>query len=415
MTFDVTKFMEQARKEHDNKKKSSEEHSYPYRVLFVKPDNSSLLQVRLLPNNISNQIAYKYWQHDIPNQGKYMCGHDYHSSDSCPICEAINEVKNSTGTYPKGGSVGRSIVLAQYVGSQGYSWSEDYPEPKLGEVIIVMGPLSLYDNILNMTVTQGPEGVVKILTDYKGAVININRDKNAKAVQVTPTFGVIESAPTQEQFDQMCDALPDIRYIVHEKDLSQEEYAKLVELANGIRKQYMTNTSQQQQIQQPFTPGSESVAQAVQAASLGVPTGVVPVITPQPDQVVQSVQPVQPTAPVQPVQPIASVQPVQPTAPVQPVTPVTNPTIQQPTIQSVQQPVVQSVPSQQSVTPVTPVGQPSVQSVLPQQPVASVQPSQQIPTYNNDGIPSDCPQSYDALSNSCLLCIKSPSCPFNNK
>lgn len=407
MTFDVTKFMEQARKEHEKQQKLSDGREYPYKVVFVKPDNSSVLQVRLLPNNVSNQIAYKYWHHDIPNQGRYMCGHDYHSSDSCPICEALNEVKNSTGTYPKGGSVGRSIVLAQYVGSQGYSWSEDRPEPKLGEVIIVMGPLSLYDNILNMTVTQGPEGVVKILTDYKGAVININRDKNAKAVQVTPTFGIIESAPTQEQFDQMCDALPDIRYIVHEKDLSQEEYAKLVELANGIRKQYMTNTSQQQQIQQPFTPGSESVAQAVQAANLGVPTGVVPVINPQPAQVVQ---PVQPTEPVQSVQPQKLVQ-LQPTvAPVQPVTPVTNPTIQQPTIQSVQQPVVQSVPSQQ---PVTPVGQPPVQSVPPQQPVASVQPSQQIPTYNNDGIPSDCPQSYDALSNSCLLCIKSPSCPFN--
>lgn len=406
MTFDVNKFMEQAKTEHEKQQKFSDSREYPYKVVFVKPDNSSVLQVRLLPNNVSNQIAYKYWHHDIPNQGRHMCGYDYYPNSNCPICEAINEVKNATGANPKGGAVGRSIVLAQYVGSQGYVWDNDRVEPQLGEIIIVMGPLSMYDNIINMTVTQGPEGVVKILTDYKGAVININRDKNARSVQVTPTFGVFESAPTQGQFDQMCDALPDIRYIVHEKDLSQEEYAKLVELANGIRKQYMTNTSQQQ-IQQPFTPGSESVAQAVQAASLGVPTGVVPVINPQPTQVVQ---PVQPAAPVQPVQ---SQQSVQSTAPVQPVTPVTNPAIQQPITQSVQQPVVQSVPSQQSVTPVNQVGQPPVQSVLPQQSVASVQSSQQIPTYNNDGIPSDCPQSYNALSNSCLLCIKSPSCPFN--
>lgn len=393
MTFDVNKFMEQAKTEHEKQQKFSDSREYPYKVVFVKPDNSSVLQVRLLPNNVSNQIAYKYWHHDIPNQGRHMCGYDYYPNSNCPICEALNEVKNATGANPKGGAVGRSIVLAQYVGSQGYLWDNDRVEPQLGEIIIVMGPLSMYDNIINMTVTQGPEGVVKILTDYKGAVININRDKNARSVQVTPTFGVFESAPTQEQFDQMCDALPDIRYIVHEKDLSQEEYAKLVELANGIRKQYMTNTSQQQQIQQPFTPGSESVVQVTQAANLGVHTGVVPVINPQPAQVVQ---PVQPTVP-----------------PVQPVTPVTNQTIQQPTIQSVQQPVVQSVPSQQSVTPVNQVGQPPVQSVPSQQSVTSVQSSQQIPTYNNDGIPSDCPQSYNALSNSCLLCIKSPSCPFN--
>lgn len=402
MTFDVNKFMEQAKTEHEKQQKFSDSREYPYKVVFVKPDNSSVLQVRLLPNNVSNQIAYKYWHHDIPNQGRHMCGYDYYPNSNCPICEALNEVKNATGANPKGGAVGRSIVLAQYVGSQGYLWDNDRVEPQLGEIIIVMGPLSMYDNIINMTVTQGPEGVVKILTDYKGAVININRDKNARSVQVTPTFGVFESAPTQEQFDQMCDALPDIRYIVHEKDLSQEEYAKLVELANGIRKQYMTNTSQQQQIQQPFTPGSESVAQVTQADNLGVHTEVVPVINPQPAQVVQLVQPQQ------------LVQSVQPTvAPVQPVTPVTNQTIQQPTIQSVQQPVVQPVPSQQSVTSVNQVGQPPVQSVPSQQSVTSVQSSQQIPTYNNDGIPSDCPQSYNALSNSCLLCIKSPSCPFN--
>lgn len=359
--FNVNQFMQQAQQE-QVEKDSSSGYKYPYRVVFVKPvpSTGALLKVRLLPNIKSNQVAYPYWVHKINDQ-RYDCCYN-HGMNECPVCKALKEVKDATGKYLKDATKKRAIVLAQYVASYGYTWSQDNPEPKVGEVIMVMGPGKLYDTV-NMTVlNSGPEGVTKILTDVNGAVVAINRDTEGRSIVITPTYETFTSAADQNSYDALLDSLEDIRYITHPKDLSQEEYAKMVEVGQTITKTYLG---------QQFVNPVQSQPQAIVASQVPHPQSVY-----NPAQSVQPVQPVsQPVTPVAPVyqQPVAS-QPVQ-QQPVQP-------------IQQVQvQPVVpqQQMVNPTQVAPVAPVQQVPVQPVVqptqvqpvqvqPQQPVGVVAP-----------------------------------------
>lgn len=348
--FNVNQFMQQAQQE-QVEKDSSSGYKYPYRVVFVKPvpSTGALLKVRLLPNIKSNQVAYPYWVHKINDQ-RYDCCYN-HGMNECPVCKALKEVKDATSKYLKDATKKRAIVLAQYVASYGYTWSQDNPEPKVGEVIMVMGPGKLYDTV-NMTVlNSGPEGVTKILTDVNGAVVAINRDTEGRSIVITPTYETFTSAADQNSYDALLESLEDIRYITHPKDLSQEEYAKMVEVGQTITKTYLG---------QQFVNPVQSQPQAVVAS--------------------QVVHPQSAYNPAQPVQPVS--QPVPQVAPVYQ-QPVATQSVQQQPIQQVQvQPVVpqQQVVNPTQVAPVTPVQQVPVQPVVqsvqvqPQQPVGVVAP-----------------------------------------
>lgn len=360
--FNVNQFMQQAQQEQVEKDSSGGGFKYPYRVVFIKPvaSTGALLKVRLLPNIKSSQVAYAYWTHKINNQ-RYDCGYN-HGMNECPICKAIKEVKDATGkSLGTDATKKRAIVLAQYVGSYGYTWSQDNPEPKIGEVIMVMGPGRLYDTVNTTILNSGPEGVTKILTDVNGAVVAINRDGNGQSAVITPTYETFTSAADQQSYDALLDSLEDLRYITHPKDLTQEEYAKMVEVGQTITKTYLG---------QQFVNPVQLQDQAVVASQV-----------PHPQSVYQPTTPVQQFS--QPVQPVN-----------QPVTPVTQvyqqPVVTQPVQAQPVQPIQQVVPQQSvvnptQVTPVTPVQQVPVQPVVqptqvqpvqvqPQQPVGVVAP-----------------------------------------
>lgn len=249
-----------------------------YRTLFIKPDGRAKLNVRILFNVASNAVTFNYRVHKMNDGKTLLCGKNNRNNEHCDLCDALAAKKAVTGVDQKEAASSRAILFAQYISSVGYDHSEKYPEPKQGDIIIVMGPSSLHGRISEMLSTQGLEHLPRLLTDVNGAVVSIGRDEQGRQVTVVPTFATFQSAPSAEQFTNLLNQLPSLEQIGLNGGMTEEDFTAIANAAAAVMRTIQNPVApttarpsvdaivqQQQQQQQPvYTPPTPAMQQPVQ-------------------------------------------------------------------------------------------------------------------------------------------------------
>jgi hypothetical protein len=234
MPLDFTNFVSNLQKtKGDFSSDSGSDRQYPYRYVFIRPTAAAKLTVRILVNKKINAASFTYHVHKLTTGKPINCGLNHPLIQQCNFCDALQNKKNLTGVDSQEKAQVRSIMMAQYIKSSGYDWSEKYPEPKYGDIILVGGPATLHRQVTDLLLTQS-QHLSQLLTDAEGASIVIGRDDKGKQITTSLSFDRIKSANSNQEFDVFLDTLPSLSDIALFGGVSAEDIAKLNELATAV-------------------------------------------------------------------------------------------------------------------------------------------------------------------------------------
>lgn len=220
-----------------NHNSAGQNRKYPYPSVYVSPKNPTLAQlyVRILPNQKDAIVTTQFRVHKT-DKITANCGLNDRNNPVCEACAAVQEVKDATGVIPKAAAQNRGALFAQYVRSVGYEWTDKYPEPKPGDIILVQGPASLHQTVNNMLNANGPEGMNEILFNVSAPMISIARDSQGKQMVATALIQRVNSAASQEAYIKLLADMPSLNDSVLFGGIDETDRTKLNEIATGLRR-----------------------------------------------------------------------------------------------------------------------------------------------------------------------------------
>ena len=209
----VDQLLQNAKKVSDQAQSRASEGGFGYRSVYITPTPGARLVVRLLVASTHPVMSHKYYIHR-DESGQALCLWD-ESGSTCPVCEAVREVENSTGSTSKLSAKPRVIMYAQYVSSSKYDWSDKFPEPKVGDIILVMGPGGLYNlsSQFLLGFSDRPDVVSQFISDVAGQTVTLSRDKDNRVI-MSPSMSNFTSAGSQEEFDSLLLSLKPLPQLV---------------------------------------------------------------------------------------------------------------------------------------------------------------------------------------------------------
>ena len=168
MAFDLSSVLSAATEVTNNAQSNEGGSGNLPRLIYPGPGT---LKVKILYNPKSNVVSRSIRRHTV-GDSKYACLSMY--GMECPICKTIESIKNSTGVDVwKHNAKFRGLTYAQYVGSEGYQWGAD-GEPQVGELVLLMYPWTVYQDINRIISTAGPNAA-QIIASNTGKVLRIIR------------------------------------------------------------------------------------------------------------------------------------------------------------------------------------------------------------------------------------------------
>lgn len=211
------------------------------------------LKVKLLYNPKSNLVARQIRRHKVGNTN-YNCLSVY--GIDCPICKTVDSIKNATGNdmwqfnYKT-----RGISYAQYVGSDNYQWNTQNPEPQVGELILLMYPWTIYQDINRVISTAGIHANELIATN-SGRVFNIIRwrensqEKYKGEIDAFSTYMTFpcnindpnDIARADAEFEKYLNELPDLNEAVMPSAPNQDSYKYANEASEALSRDYLRGT-----------------------------------------------------------------------------------------------------------------------------------------------------------------------------
>lgn len=257
MSFDLSNVLSQAQDIANSKGGSNKQFddSSNYRYLYPSPGT---LKVKLLYNPKSNMLGRITKKHVI-DKSKAICLSMY--GQECPICKTVQNIKNAIGQdIWKFNARVRAITFAQYVGAVNYTWSQENPEPKVGEIVILMYPWTVYQDINRLLVNCGSNASQLIATNV-GKVVNISRWQESGMTKYkcevdafAPDF---KSANSDEEFESILRGLPSLEDINCPAELTDEIMKTTNEVAEALSREYLkTSPSRPMQASTAFVPQS---------------------------------------------------------------------------------------------------------------------------------------------------------------
>lgn len=233
--YDFSAMMKQAQQVVDN---SSEGRSYKYQILYPGP---GVTTVRLLFNPKSG-IATRLIQRHRIGESQVPCLRTY--GQECPICKAIENVKNATGTELKCKSQSRGISFAQFVSADHKVGTEKNPI-KTKDIVLLMYPWSVYQelNKFIQMISQSPEGMAQFFTKASGSVHSITRDENNKYSVMMNPYTPFQSAENDEEFDHLLDSCEDLNEQILPSTPTQEIIDQVNKAAQAIEDDYLNVSS----------------------------------------------------------------------------------------------------------------------------------------------------------------------------
>lgn len=223
-----------------------------------------LLRVKLLYNPKSNLVARQIRRHRVNNVST-TCLSIYNME--CPICKSVDSIQNVTGIdLWKFKAKNRGISYAQYVGSKDYKWGPG-DEPEVGELILLMYPWTIYQDINRIIASAGPQAD-KLIALNEGKVINISRWNESGQVKYkgevdafSPDF---KSKDNDDDFVEFLNNLPNLNEAMAPPVATQELIKIVSDLSESLNRDYLRRTGTSFPTQQSGQQPSEQSDQQVQ-------------------------------------------------------------------------------------------------------------------------------------------------------
>lgn len=198
------------------------------------------LKVKLLYNPKSNSVSRLIRRHKVGNTN-YVCLNTY--GGECPICKILDSIKNSTGADPwKYNAKARGISYAQYVGSDGYRWDDDNKEPQVGELILLMYPWTVYQDINRILASAGTHAE-ELIALNEGKVINIVRwrenSQEKYKCEVDAFASSFRSCATDEEFNSFMNELPDLNDAICPSVMDEKVHKASNEAAEALSREFL--------------------------------------------------------------------------------------------------------------------------------------------------------------------------------
>lgn len=233
MGFDLSSLINQATQFTENQQNN--QNGGP-KLVYPGPGT---LKVKLLYNPKSNLVARQIKRHKVENASATCLG-TY--GMECPICKSVANIKNATGVdLWKFNAKSRGLSYAQYVGSKDYKWDQG-KEPQVGELILLMYPWTVYQDINRLISSAGPQAD-KLIACNEGKVVNIIRWTENSQIKYkcevdafAPDF---RSCENDQDFDKFLNELPDLNEAVCPASVTPEVTKVAVDLSESLNRNYL--------------------------------------------------------------------------------------------------------------------------------------------------------------------------------
>lgn len=236
-SFDLSSVLATAQEVSKTGSSKSDEGASGYRFLYPR---LGTLKVKLLYNPKSKMLGRVTKKHVVENS-KAIClsmyGHD------CPICKVLKDIKNAVGQDMwKYNARVKAVIFAQYVGATNYTWDKDNPEPKPGEVVLLMAPWTVYQDINRLLASCGSHAEQLIATNV-GKVVNISRWQENGMTKyqcaVDAFASDFQSTGSEEEFVKMLNDLPSLDDLNAPSAISEEIIKKTNEVAENLSRELL--------------------------------------------------------------------------------------------------------------------------------------------------------------------------------
>lgn len=247
MSFDLSSVLNQAQEV-----TAQQQNSDRSKIRLIYP-SAGTLKVKLLYNPKSNLVARQFKRHKVGNTN-YVCLGSY--GLECPICKTIDSIKNATGVDVwQLNAKTRGISYAQYIGSEGYKWDTKNPEPQVGELILIMYPWTIYQDINRIISTAGVHANELIATN-NGKIFKITRwrensqEKYRAELDAFNTYTTIpcnindpnDVAKADIEFDKYLNELPNLSEAVIPASPNEDTYKFANEASEALTRDYLRGT-----------------------------------------------------------------------------------------------------------------------------------------------------------------------------
>lgn len=242
MPIDFKALQAKSQKELESQGSSENRTDFQYPFVYTGPNGK--LTVRLFYNEKSNAIQRRIVRHAIDSEGKKaVCLQEY--GEDCPICDAIKralEVDEKCGAKMKYGYKIRGVCFAQVIDHEATYFTED-GDPKKGDIITLMYPKTVYDQINRLIVNSG-DNLYKLIGSNNGFAVvieKISKGKNIPEFKVSlDAFrGEFNAFDSDEKYEEEVSKLPSLDDLFYPPKPTDEIRTTVQAAADAIRAEYL--------------------------------------------------------------------------------------------------------------------------------------------------------------------------------
>lgn len=240
--MDLSKLKElqnNAQKEIDENNEIGNNNNSGYKLLY--PHENGSFRIKLIFNEKSSLLQRKIVRHKID---KLPCLSMY--GQDCPICQEIRNAEESAGkdcgAFQKYGYQVRGISYGVLL-SHDKGMFEKQNDPKDGEVVLFMYPISLYNQI-NEEIVKSGDFIESLVGSNNGKVFEITRSQKGNGpIDYSAhvyAYGDMKVRETEEEFEELLQEIPSLAEAIVPANLTEENLQKTRAAAETISAEYIS-------------------------------------------------------------------------------------------------------------------------------------------------------------------------------
>lgn len=237
MAFDLSSVLNQAQQV--SEQQSSENSNNFPRIIYP---GMGTLKVKLLYNPKSGCVSRLIRRHKVQDKN-HTCLKTY--GQDCPICKMVENINNALNLdLWQFNDRARGLSYAQYVGSDGYSWDNDQPE--VGELILLMYPWGVYQDI-NRIISGAGVNAEELIAKNEGKVLNIIHSKvngrHEYKAEVEAFAQPFKSCKDDAEFESYLNNLYDLNEAIAPREINQDLINDANDVAEILSREYLHGVS----------------------------------------------------------------------------------------------------------------------------------------------------------------------------
>lgn len=232
--FDLSQVMADAQKAKNSQNEGGNNQGYK----LIYPQNGTL-KVKLLFNPKSGLVSRKVLRHNVEGT-KTACLSMY--GQDCPVCQAVTSIQNSKGIdLWKLKASTRGISFAQYIESD-YRWDNPKDAPKKGDIILLMYPWTVYQDI-NKIIADAGQLADTVVARNSGRIVKISRwvesNQTKYRAELDAFAGEYQSCASDEEFAKVLNEMESLNERIVPPAVTDELLKTAKEVSNQLNSHYL--------------------------------------------------------------------------------------------------------------------------------------------------------------------------------